>query len=294
MISKYLGILSLFILISCAELPEASIVKDYEIVNEDGIYVEKFDSTNTSENRYTANNTTYVEGRKWTFDYWYEDHNGNQFKFEEWEGASELSYSKRRSAWSFVPIDSIRDKTIKEIELEVRPGLQPLIQNVPDYNQSIISYEYPQLDGDKNFNSYTGLIENEKNIWMHPPRDRFFRILELNPFPFIMAPYKVGTKWDWSLKIGSSWGDKRWKLWDGGIENIYTYEIVDKRNIETSIGNLSCYVIESTAMSRIGQTHLTAYFNIENGFVKLDYTNIDSTKTYLEIKEFTEPNLAPK
>jgi len=285
---QYVLFIAFLILASCAAPTDKAPPKDYVLIEDGGIYAEQFDSTNTSENRFTANNITYLEGNTWTFDYYYENLEGKQFKFEEWEGASELDWQERSNAWSFIPIDQLTERTIDVVELMVRPGLQPMIQNIPDYNQSIIAYDYPQVNGDKNFNSYTGVIENEKNVWMHPPRDRFFRILELNPFPFIMAPYEVGTKWDWSLKIGSSWGDKRWKLWDERIENIYHYEIVDKRVIETPVGSLECYVIESKANSEIGQTHLTSYFNIEKGFVKLDYINIDSTKTYLEIKNFTK------
>ena len=118
---------------------------------------------------------------------------------------------------------------------------------------------------------------------MHPPRDRFFRILEINPFPFIQAPYEIGNTWDWSLKIGSSWGDKRWKVWENSIENVYQYEIIDKKNVTTKIGELECYVIEAVAKSEIGATYLTSYFNMDKGFVKLEYTNIDATKTVLEL-----------
>lgn len=278
----------LFIVSSCAAPTINEAPKDYVLIEDSGIYAEQFDSTNISENRYTDNNITYVEGNTWTFDYYYEDREGKHFKFEEWEGASALDWQERSNAWSFIPIDKTTERTIDVVKLIVKPGLQPMIKNIPDYNQTIIAYDYPQVNGNKNFNSYTGVIENEKNVWMHPPRDRLFRILELNPFPFIMAPYEVGTKWDWSLKIGSFWGDKRWKLWDEQIENIYQYEIVDKREIESAVGKLECYVIQSTAKSEIGQTHLTAYFNIDKGFVKLDYTNIDSTKTYLNIKDFTK------
>ena len=189
-------------------------------------------------------------------------------------------------AWFFVPIDSVTDKTIDKVVLTVKYGLEPMITNSPDYNQTVISFKFPQIDGNRKFSSATGLIENEKNIWAHPPRDRFFRILEINPFPFIQAPYEIGNKWNWALKIGSFWGDERWKTWEGSIENKYEYEIVDKKKIKTEVGELECYIVQSTATSAIGQTHLTAYFNMELGFVKLDYTNIDSTKTILELVQF--------
>jgi len=49
--------------------------------------------------------------------------------------------------------------------------------------------------------SMSGTIENEGNVWIHPPRDNYFKIIELNPFPYIKAPYNIGAKWAWKLKI---------------------------------------------------------------------------------------------
>jgi hypothetical protein len=120
---------------------------------------------------------------------------------------------------------------------------------------------------------------------MHPHRDKYFMILELNPFPYIQKPYKAGNKWPWTLRIGDSWGDSRWKIWNGSIQNNYEYEIIGKEKLQTKIGALDCWIIRGTATSEIGVTGLIAYFNETNGFVKLDYINIDNSKLILEIKE---------
>ena len=285
---KYM-LLPLFALLgltSCKTTPKETAKKDYQIIYDEGLYVEKFDSTNTNDNRYTANNETYLAGNTLIYDYYYEDREGNKFKFEEEKGASELDYRERVNAWYFVPIDSLNERTINKIELKVRKGLSPMNRNNPDYCQTVISYDYPQVNGERKFNSFTGVIENEKNIWAHPPRDRFFRILELNPFPFIQTPYEIGHTWEWSLGIGSFWGDERWKTWEGSIENLYIYEIVDKKKVDLAIGRLDCFLIQSKAKSAIGQTELLSYFNEEMGFVKLEYLNIDSTKTVLELTAF--------
>ena len=73
--------------------------------------------------------------------------------------------------------------------------------------------------------------------------------------------------------------------WKGGIENNYEYEIVDKKNISTKLGNLECYIVNAKAKSRIGETELISYFNFKYGFVKLEYKNIDGTKTILELEK---------
>lgn len=283
---KLLFIILISLIIGCQDQNKTIAKKDYEIIFDDGIYVEKFDSTNVSENRYTENNQTYLEGNQLIYDYFYQDLEGNKFKFQELEGASELDFKERAKAWSFVNVDSLTERTIERVVLTVKYGLEPMINNNPDYNQTVISYKYPQVNGERKFSSSTGVIENEKNVWIHPPRDRLFRILEINPFPFIQTPYEIGNKWNWSLKIGSYWGDERWQTWEESIENQYDYEIVDKKKVNLQIGEVDCYLIESTATSSIGKTKLLAYFNMELGFVKLDYTNIDSTKTVLELIEF--------
>ena len=272
--------------LGCKSQDKAVVSKDYEIVFDEGLYVERFSPANTSANRYTANNQTYLEGNKLIYDYYYEDLHGERYKFEELEGASELGFRERVKAWSFVRIDSLTERTIEKVELVVEYGLEPMVNNNPDYNQTVISYKYPQVNGERKFSSSTGLIENEKNVWAHPPRDKLFRILEINPFPFIQAPYDIGNQWSWSLKIGSFWGDERWKTWEESIENKYEYEIVGKGEMATPVGALECYEVHSTATSSIGQTHLIAYFSRDIGFVKLDYTNIDSTKIILELVEF--------
>jgi hypothetical protein len=124
----------------------------------------------------------------------------------------------------------------------------------------------------------TGAIENEMNVWIHPPRNDFFKILEINPY--IKTPYQARTKWNWSLEIGDHWSDKRWLEWKGDIENQYNYEIKGKKNIVTKLGNLECYVVYAQANSRICKTELVSYFNPKFGFVKLEYTNIVTQKLF--------------
>ncbi len=274
------------IIVSCNSPKEQAIPKGYKIIYDEGIYVEEFDSTHTSSNRYTADNRTYLKGNKLTYDYYYQDLSGNKHKFQEVEGASELDSRERAKAWFLVNIDSLKDKTIHQVVLTVIGTNSWWEENNPDYNQTVISYKYPQLNGHQNFSSSTGVIENEKNVWIHPPRDKLFRILEINPFPFIQAPYEIGNKWEWSMKIGEAWGDSRWKTWEESIENSYEYEITAKREISTKLGDLECYEIKARASSSIGETHLTAFFHLDIGFVKLDYTNIDATKTVLELVKF--------
>ena len=249
--------------------------------DDNGLTVEKFDATNIDENRYNQNNSVYRVGRKFTFSYVYSDTAGVKFLMTRGNLDKQNMYD-----WIFEKMDKKDTNSVFQIILSVNSGLSPFIQEIPDYNQTVISYGFKLLSRDSlNFNEMTGLIENEKNIWMHPPRTDFFKILEINPFPYIKEPLIIGTRWAWRLKFGSQWADKRWLIWQGSNENIYNYEITDKVMLQSKLGNIECFVISSNAKSKLGETKLTSYFNYQFGFVKLDYTNIDGSKTIIELEK---------
>jgi hypothetical protein len=250
------------------------------LIDNDGITVEKFDSTNKDGTRYTANNAIYKTGKVFTFSYYYEDKKGVKYLMS----ADELTKDSV-DQWQFKTVDSKDSSSVSQIILTVMPDLKPLIDFIPDYNQTVIQYDFKLNDGSLGNNEMTGLIENEKNLWMHPPRTDFFKILEINPFPYIKAPYAVGNKWHWQLEFGEHWSDKRWLTWVGKNENKYDYEITNKLLLETKIGKIECYEVTGVANSKLGTTKLVAYFSKKYGFVKLNYINIDGSKTVIDIEK---------
>ena len=140
------------------------------------------------------------------------------------------------------------------------------------------------LEGEKiRENIGSSIVENNKGIWIHPPRDFFFKILELTPFPYILKPYTIGREWDWSLEIGSHWGNVKWREWEEMITNKCSYKITGDTILNTKTGNFHCYIVDSYAVSELGKTYLTSYFNDKYGFIKLDYTNIDGSKIVLNL-----------
>lgn len=268
-------IFSLYVTFASCQSKSEQKEKNYELIaDDDGILVEKFDSTVVDENRYNHNNTIYKVGHSFIY------------KFEHITPENEIKFfrvSADRNNWEFVDVGNTDSRTIKSVLIEVANG-NPMADHVPDYNQTVLVYK----NGEDKSYSMSGAIENEENVWIHPPRDKYFRILELNPFPYIKAPYEIGTKWTWYMGIGDHWADEHWKLWEGQIENEYEYEITDSLTLKTDLGSIECLVVESKATSRIGETGLMAYFNPKYGFVKLDYTNIDGSKTILELTEHLE------
>jgi len=261
-------------LVDAKQLPKTP--KDYELVDTgEGIIVEKFNSINKDENKYNNNNSVYKVGN--IFEY--------SFKHITIDGQVKYFKIYEDKIWDFVDETDKDSTTICSVVISVLNGNR-MGQHIPDYNQTNLKYVIDRKIG----YSTSGAIENEANIWIHPPRSQYFEILELNPFPYIKFPPKIGESWTWKLTIGDGWSDHRWKVWQGQIENLYKYTITDKTEISTPLGQLNCFVVKSSAISRIGSTALTSYFHPKYGFVKLDYTNIDGSKTILELINFKTKN----
>jgi hypothetical protein len=243
------------------------------------IMVEKFDSLNKDQNRYNQDNKIYKVGKRFTFSYAYRDPTGRFLQL-----AKADTVSQHEAAWRLVPAEQRTDQAVSHIILSVVPGLSPFIQVYPDYNQTVILYDFKLVEGGSWTNEMTGVIENQKNLWLHPPRTGLFSILELDPFPYIKQPLHVGASWTWKLEFGDHWADKRWLVWKGKNENVIQYRVTGKKLIHNSLGALPCYVVESEATSALGSTKLVAYYNEKVGFVKLAYTNIDKSSLTLELQ----------
>lgn len=225
---------------------------------------------NVSEKNELERNNIYKRGSIYTYSFIFWDKNGNELFFN----------INNDHSWDFVAANKTSGDVVKDFKLEILNSNMNFSN--PAYYQTGISYI---INKNKIEHFKTGLIENEKNIWLHPPREYLFQILQLNPYPYIKFPLEVGHNWNWRLSIGSAWGDKRWKEWTGIIENSYVYRIVEKKQIQTKIGMLDCFIVESEAISVLGKTKLTSYFNDIFGFVKLDYTNIDGSRLEINIQK---------
>ena len=153
-----------------------------------------------------------------------------------------------------------------------------------DYGQTVIKYEYVNnygdiiLDGER-----TGLIENHKNIWMHPPRLTLFKILELNPFPFVKTPYLSGNNYSYDLTLASYWGDKRWNIWEGEVISKSNYQIEGFENVTYRGTQFSCLKIKAQATSTLGNTFASFWFSSDLGFLRMEYINIDKSKLHFQL-----------
>ncbi|GHN02291.1 hypothetical protein WSM22_37800 [Cytophagales bacterium WSM2-2] len=246
------------------------------------VTIENLPATDTNPNRYTIDNKVYRIGRKLIYNY-YIVKAGDTLKFTV-PKFSAPGGDFLREEWQFISKSRAHEDKVETISIEVQPGIS-------NKNQTPLQYGYQYAnDKEAGFSSTSGVIENEMNTWMHPWRDRYFMILELNPFPYIRAPFTVGNEWTWSLRVGDHWQDPRWKTWHGSIKIDYKYKIVRREEVKMTVGPstkvpqlFNCWVIEGTATSPLGITRLTAYYHAGAGFLKLDYTNIDGSKLMVEL-----------
>jgi len=133
----------------------------------------------------------------------------------------------------------------------------------------------------------TGIVENDQNIWLHPPRSRFFRLLELCPFPYVKRS-SANFEWKDKLRVDQKWQDKRWATWEGQQVIDLTYKNKGFKNIETSFGEFRCLITESKGTSIIGEAFLTTYFDSDLGFVKMEYEVLDKYKVLFQLVEIVE------
>lgn len=263
-------------MISCGRTQNIDNLKKKYILDDLNIYIENPLPTDNTPDRYTIDNKVYRINKKFIFDYFI-IRAGDTLKITAPKMTSPDSDFQRD--WGFISKNSKHEDKIETISITVLSGIS-------NDNQTMVKYEYQYIP-DQIYGTYStsGVIENEMNTWMHPHRDKYFMILELNPFPFIQQPFKNGNKWTWTLGIGDHWKDDRWKTWSGSIKNKYEYEIIGKEKLKTKIGEMDCWIVQSTATSSIGSTGLIGYYNEDNGFVKLDYINIDKSRLTIEMKE---------
>lgn len=264
--------------------PSSAPVEDKrELFFDEGIYTEKYDSLTLAQNPdwFSEDNRIYTADKKYVYSCSFFDKTGTPLLLQ----ALDDSY------WVLANREDIQGKdtiVIDAIHLSTMTGRRPFIKMDPTYDQTVIKYEFFGSEKKIGYHEKTGVIENEKNVWLHPMRTDIFRIMELNPFPFIQKPYELGNTFKWDLNIGDQWSDSRWKVWSGMINNQYTYEITGEQDLLFASSKIPCFKVEAKAESRIGTTYLTSYFNEDYGFVRLDYTNIDSSKISLNLSRVEE------
>lgn len=234
------------ILIYCLLIYSTSICQQY-----DGIHIEK--------SKIDKNNSIYTLGKEFVFSINIEK-NGEVLYLQN-NGSDSFQLTKHRDS-----------ATITEIHLTV---IKPKLFQRTNKNQTEVYYSYEPKPTSI---SATGIVENEKNIWLHPPRNGFFKSLETCPFPYVNKNKSIGYKWTDSMTIGKYWGNKLWGEWNNRLLLEYQYKIIENKTLETNLGKIACTIINAAADSKIGKSYLKAYFSEKYDFVALHYTLFSGIK----------------
>lgn len=251
------------LMVSCSDFDTSE--KDFST-----IYFEPFPEDQADiENPFSIDNDIYKIGKKFTYEFVYKDSIGTIQDF--YVNRADFSWQLgKEPKGDFARVD--------KIELSVSPrGKQD-----STYHQTNIIYRLLDKNNSQVLLSGTGLVENEKNIWIHPPRQGAFKVLQLSPFPFIQKPYEVGNEFYWQFTVGEHYSDPRYCAWTGLVKIKNHYTILDNRSMDTPFGQTEIMEIKGVSTSRLGSSQLIAYFSKQFGFIELRYTNID--KSMIEMK----------
>ncbi len=231
------------------------------------------DSTNTDVERYNRDNKVYKSNTEFVFDY----------VILKGKDTLKCQFVKQEFGvpkWQLVKPNNTHPFVVNTIGFAVLP-------HYLNDNQTGMKIIYYNKEGKVVSDmERTGLVENDKNTWLHPPRAQFFAITEFNSFPYIKAPYVIGNKWTSGLTVGYFDSYQRFNLtWEGVLNTHETLEIIDKVDLPTALGVLPCFVVRGVAKSSLTETKSWFYYNETFGFVKIIYDLFDKSRLELTLKE---------
>lgn len=227
-----------------------------------------------------SDNKIFTEGKVLSYDCFVE-YEGEKCKVcLSWEKQSDNSETVL-SGWELCCPDDLECEYIVDEVKYIVPENNDDLEKT-NRRQTEVKIEYLE---DLPLGEYTGIVENDVNIWMHPPRSYFFKILNICPYPFVKFPIEVNDSWSDKMRISSYWSDSLWGHWDKKLHIDLHYKVDHKEKVYYSGDTIECYVINATSHSDLGVSQLCIYYNDDFGFVRLNYTVLDKFKIDFVLKE---------
>jgi|GEM_PF-3736561 len=227
-------------------------------------------------------NKIFVPGRDFSYDY--------SVATGDTVGKIELDWQKDPrfkgkvlTAW-ILTSGSDSQYYIKEIRYTVIPD--SLVTDRTNRNQTEVQIGYFNKDFLAGEN--TGIVENKRNVWIHPPRSSLFEVLNTCPYPYVQLPLYIGKKWFDKMKISEQWGDPMWASWKNKLRMALCYVVTGRESLRIDGKNYECFVVKGTAVSKIGKCGLIFYFNDQLGFVKMEYDILGKINVSLNLIDATE------
>ncbi len=217
-------------------------------------------------NPYNYDNEIFQPGRFFSYKYSFIKDQEEEFLIRVLDDENEI--------WDLVKPSEADENTIYRINMEIREGRSPFDKYNSDYNQTVFKYSYVNLDGVEIYNEITGLVENDENIWVHPPRSFLFGILEFNAFPYIKFNKGV-ISWSSNIKVPQSWSNENWFTWEGILNNSTCFVKEELSSLQSSI--------ETQTTNKFGVSSSKMIFNAKKGFTSLKYVNFDNSELHLKL-----------
>jgi len=126
----------------------------------------------------------------------------------------------------------------------------------------------------------TGFIENEKKIFIHPPRHNQYSFTEIAPFPQIDYPLELNKKYKKFLFVGFGFGE-----WEN-LKLVNEYEVIKTESLLILGDEYNCWFINSTSKSELGESNMDFIFSTEIGFIEMDYRFYDHKRIRLSLIGF--------
>ena len=121
----------------------------------------------------------------------------------------------------------------------------------------------------------TGIVENKKIIFSHPPRSfDFYLMTEFAPFPTLQYPIKKGSKWSSVVSL------MNFATAETGKKVKTKFEIISTNTI---INGMETIEVHSTGECGLGIFEHTFYFNQKQGFVIMKYKNPKGEQLIFEL-----------
>lgn len=226
-------------------------------------------------------NKIYTVGTKMVFDYYFIK-NQDTLKVLLLD---DMPY-REASSWVLVKADTVLENAqnllIHKMTVEI------LKNSLFNGEQTSGQMDYLNAYNESLITSWTGIIEDKNRVWWHPFRAYHFFTTEFSPFPEIRTPFKIGSSWNQTVRVGKNTEALEWvDDFEGNILPVKShYEIKKKEKINTAFGVLKCWVVTAKAVNQFGEATLTSYFHEEYGFVRWDYANIDGIRLVIDLVHF--------
>jgi hypothetical protein len=150
---------------------------------------------------------------------------------------------------------------VKFIEIFVQGGVEPFVKSFPNYNQTVIKYSFYDANNKYIGSERTGVIENETNLWLHPPRYDDLLILNTNSYPFLTFE----KKWLYELNVTFN---------EVNTNVISVYKVINEKDY---------LLIKTRTKSDLGDCSATFKYSPIHGFLEMNYTNFDNSQVILTL-----------